>query len=86
VLAPYAAGVTERRACRVVEQHPSTQRYELARAEDDAPWRREAAREISAGRPLGYRRAHDSLREEGWEVNRKGVRRLWREDGLRVPV
>jgi putative transposase len=25
------------------------------------------------------------LREEGWEVNRKRVQRLWREEGLRVP-
>ena len=26
-----------------------------------------------------------SLRELGWEVNRKRVQRLWREEGLRVP-
>ena len=26
------------------------------------------------------------LREEGWGVNRKRVQRLWREEGLRVPV
>ena len=26
------------------------------------------------------------LRGEGWEVNRKRVQRLWREEGLRVPV
>lgn len=32
----------------------------------------------------GYRRAHHHLRELGWEVNRKRVQRLWREEGLRV--
>jgi transposase len=46
-----------------------------------------ALREISRERPRwGYRRAHATLRGEGWEVNRKRVQRLWREEGLRVPV
>ena len=79
-------GVSERWACRVVGQHRSTQRYEPTRAEDDAVLRARL-REISAERPRwGYRRAHHRLREEGWEVNRKRVQRLWREEGLRVPV
>ena len=44
-------------------------------------------RKISVERPRwGYRRAHHRLREEGWSVNRKRVQRLWREEGLRVPV
>ena len=34
----------------------------------------------------GYRRAWATLREEGWGVNRKRVQRLWREEGLRVPL
>ena len=33
----------------------------------------------------GYRRAHQLLLEEGWEINRKRTQRLWREEGLRVP-
>ena len=42
---------------------------------------------FSKDRPRwGYRRAHHHLRELGWEVNRKRVQRLWREEGLRVPV
>ena len=78
-------GVSERWACRVVGQHRSTQRYEPTRVEDDAALRARL-REISAERPRwGYRRAHHRLRQEGWEVNRKRVQRLWREEGLRVP-
>ncbi len=43
-------------------------------------------RKFSKERPRwGYRRAHHRLREQGWEVNRKRVQRLWREEGLRVP-
>ena len=77
--------VSERWACRVVGQHRSTQRREPERAEDDAALRAELRR-FSKDRPRwGYRRAHHHLRELGWEVNRKRVQRLWREEGLRVP-
>jgi len=79
-------GVSERWACRVVGQQRSTQRYEPVRAEDDVALR-QRLREFSAERPRwGYRRAHHRLQEEGWAVNRKRVQRLWREEGLRVPV
>jgi putative transposase len=79
-------GVSERWACRVVGQHRSTQRHAPVRAADDAALRLEL-RKFSVDRPRwGYRRAHHHLRELGWEVNRKRVQRLWREEGLRVPV
>jgi putative transposase len=79
-------GVSERWACRVAGQHRSTQRHELVRAEDDTALRAEL-RQFSVDRPRwGYRRAHHHLREQGWAVNRKRVQRLWREEGLRVPV
>jgi putative transposase len=79
-------GLSERRACRYVGQHRSTQRREPMRAGDDAALRAQLRR-ISAQRPRwGYRRAHYRLRQEGWSVNRKRVQRLWREEGLRVPV
>jgi len=78
-------GVSERWACRVTGQHRSTERYEPQRAGDDAALRARL-REVSVQRPRwGYRRAHALLVEEGWEVNRKRVQRLWREEGLRVP-
>jgi putative transposase len=78
-------GVSERWACRVVGQHRSTQRHEPKRAEDDAALRAQLRR-FSKDRPRwGYRRAHHHLREQGWEINRKRVQRLWREEGLRVP-
>ena len=78
-------GVSERWACRVVGQHRSAQRYEPTRAADDAALR-QRLRELSAQRPRwGYRRAHHQLRQEGLEVNRKRVQRLWREEGLWLP-
>jgi putative transposase len=54
-------------------------------ANDDQALRAELRR-ISRRRPRwGYRRAHQLLLEEGWELNRKRTQRLWREEGLRVP-
>jgi putative transposase len=79
-------GVSERRACRYVGQHRSTQRHEPVGARDDDGALRVLLRKVSGERPRwGYRRAHAWLLEEGWEVNRKRVQRLWREEGLRVP-
>jgi putative transposase len=79
-------GVSERRACQITGQHRSTQRREPCLAEDDGALRAQL-RQISRKRPRwGYRRAHATLRQQGWAVNRKRVQRLWREEGLRVPV
>lgn len=79
-------GLSERRACEIVGQHRSTQRREACVAQDDAALR-SRLRRFSKDRPRwGYRRAHAALREEGWSVNRKRVQRMWREEGLRVPV
>jgi putative transposase len=79
-------GLSERRACRIAGQNRSTQRHQPQLAPDDAALRARL-REISAEKPRwGYRRAHARLLEEGWEVNKKRVQRLWREEGLRVPA
>jgi len=78
-------GVSERWACRVTGQHRSTQRREPTPAADDEALRGEL-RAFSASRPRwGYRQAHTHLRQQGWEINRKRVQRVWREEGLRVP-
>ncbi len=54
-------------------------------AEDDAALRARL-REISRQRPRwGYRRAHALLLGDGWELNIKRTRRVWREEGLRAP-
>jgi len=79
-------GLSQRRACQIAGQHRSTQRREPCVAADDGALRGRL-RELSRERPRwGYRRAHATLLHEGWSVNRKRVQRLWREEGLRVPV
>ncbi|MGH2968382.1 MAG: IS3 family transposase [Solirubrobacteraceae bacterium] len=78
--------VSERWACRVLGQHRSTQRHAPpAPAADDGELR-VLLRELAARKPRwGYRRAHAHLRENGRQINRKRVQRVWREEGLRVP-
>lgn len=79
-------GLSERRACRFAGQNRSTQRHRPRVADDDQALRRRL-RKISEDRPRwGYRRAHGHLVTEGFSLNRKRVQRIWREEGLRVPV
>ena len=78
-------GLSERRACRMVGQHRSTQRRRPRRGRGDEVLRAEL-RGFSETHPRwGYRRAWATLRGRGWSVNRKRIQRLWREEGLRVP-
>ncbi len=79
-------GFSERRACRITGQHRSTQRHEPRPAKDDGALRAELRGIAARKKRWGYRRAHAYLRETGWQVNRKRVQRLWREEGLRVPA
>ena len=77
--------VSERRACQVVGQHRSTQRYEPQPAELELRLVKRM-NELAATHPrYGYRRVWALLRSEGFHVNRKRVERLWRLEGLRVP-
>ncbi|WP_157374255.1 IS3 family transposase [Salipiger sp. CCB-MM3] len=78
-------GISERRACRVLGQHRSTQRKPPQGREDEA---RLTADVIDLAREYGrygYRRVAVLLRRAGWQVNHKRVARIWRREGLKVP-
>lgn len=80
-------GVSQRRACRVAGQHRSTQRKPppAPRPADERLARR--LREIAGEHPRwGWKTAHQILLREGWTINHKRTRRIWREEGLRRPV
>ena len=79
-------GVSERRACRVLGQHRTTQRR-VARGRKDED--RLVADMIELARQYGrygYRRIAALLRQAGWQVNDKRIERLWRQEGLKVPA
>ncbi|HAO35056.1 MAG TPA: hypothetical protein DCQ40_02695, partial [Hyphomonas sp.] len=79
-------GATERRACRVIGQHRSTQRKpRVVRQDEDVLTAAIIALAERFGR-YGYRRITALLRRDGWHVNEKRVYRIWRREGLKVPM
>jgi transposase InsO family protein len=78
-------GLSERRACEVVEQPRSTQRYEREVREDEDRLRKAIHAKARERPRYGSRRVTTFLREDGWRVNHKRVERIWREEGLKVP-
>lgn len=79
-------GVSERRACRVVGQHRSTQRRPKAPPDDAEVRLREHLRDFARRHPrLGWRTAHTVAHREGLVTNAKRTRRLWRDEALQRP-
>ena len=75
----------ERRACRIVGQHRSTQRRPLTRTKGDDALRARLRAFSRKHKRWGYRKAWAVLKDEGFSANRKKIQRLWREEGLKVP-
>jgi putative transposase len=78
--------VSERRACRMVGQPRSSQRYVSAKAGKDVSLSQRMIALSHENPRYGYRRVWALLRREGWAVNKKRVQRLWREADLKVPA
>jgi hypothetical protein len=75
--------VSRRRAARALGLPRSSLRYApVARDREAAPARR--IEDLAGAHPrFGYRRIWALPRREGWTVNPKAVRRLWRQSGLK---
>lgn len=70
----------------MVGPHRSTQRLAAPEPTDDERELRDFLRAFAKRRPRwGWRRAAKEARRGGRQVNDKRVRRLWRDEGLRVP-
>jgi putative transposase len=80
-----ALDVSERRACQVIGQPRSTQRYNKQVPDDEELLRQRIIELASQYGRYGYRRVTALLRNEGWIVNHKRVQRIWRIEGLKVP-
>lgn len=68
--------VSQRRACRVVNQPRSTQRYASGRPAKDAKLAAELRRYALEHPRRGYRMAAAHLRRQGMKVNTKRVARI----------
>ena len=70
--------VSERTACRVLDQHRSTQRKVARKADDEAALTADIVELARRYGRYGYRRIAALLRQAGWQINRKRVERIWR--------
>ena len=77
--------VSERRACQVIKQPRSTQRYAAREPDGERVLVQRMLALVRRHPRYGYRRVWALLRAEGFRVNVKRVYRLWRKEGLKVP-
>lgn len=75
--------MSQRRACAVLGADRTMVRY-VSRRPDDAKARERIRELASQRRRFGYRRLHWLLCREGWAMNHKKFRRLYREERLQV--
>jgi len=78
--------VSERRACKVLEQARATQRRNLSPPSDEKRRTDDILALATRYGRYGYRRITALLNNvQGWKVNHKRVERIWRKEGLKVP-
>jgi hypothetical protein len=74
--------LSERRICRVLGQHRSTQRKVPRGADDEQALTEDIIALAKQYGRYGYRRVTALLCHAGWTVNHKRVERIWRREGL----
>lgn len=80
-----ALGVSERRACRILGQHRSTQRKIPCGLPDEERLTEDIIALTEEFGRYGYRMITGMLNNSGWHVNHKRVERIWRRERLKVP-
>ena len=78
--------VSERRACRAVDQPRQTQRYQKKIRDDESALISDILDLVRQFPRYGYRFICHKLRQLGWTINPKRVYRIWRQEGLKVPM
>ena len=78
-------GVSERRACTVLQQSRSTQRHLPQVRDDEGPLTQQIIELAALYGRYGTPRITALLEQKGWRVNHKRVERIWRQAGLKVP-
>ena len=77
--------VSERRACRVLDQPRQTQRYQGTIRDDEQSLICDILSLVRQFPRYGYRMIWSKLKQLGWQkLNVKRVYRIWRQEGLKV--
>ena len=69
--------MSERRACRLVNQPRGTQRYQTTGREDEDRLTEAIVELASQYGRYGYRRITALLKRDGWQVGKDRVERIW---------
>ena len=69
-------GLSQRRACRLVNQPRGTQRYQATQCEDEDALTRAVVELASQYGRYGYRRIVALLKRDGWQVGKDRVERI----------
>ena len=69
--------MSERRACRLVNQPRGTQRYQLTQREDEDALTQAIVELASQYGRYGYRRITALLKRDGWQVGKDRVERIF---------
>jgi putative transposase len=77
--------MSERQACRLVNQWRATQRYQPRHRTDEDALTEAIIQLASEYGRYGYRRITALLQAAGWQVGKDRVQRIWRREGLKVP-
>lgn len=75
-------GLSQRHACELMSLQRSSARYVRHRRSDEATTV-DLIREYAHEQPMyGYRIIAAMLKHDGYQINRKRVYRIWRQEGL----
>ena len=78
-------GLSQRRACRILSQPRTSQRYEPQPRDDEHSLVKRMFELVRERPRFGYRRIAVLLKREDWRVSATRIYRLWRREGLKVP-
>lgn len=76
---------SERRICRALGIQRSSIRYLPQPRSDEVPLRASILRLASQYGRYGYRQVTGLLRQEGWDISKSRVERIWKLERLKVP-
>lgn len=77
--------MSERRACKVIGQARTTQRYRPSTDEEKETLRERVIELATEYGRYGYRQVTSLMNNEGWKVGKDAVFTIWQEEGLQVP-
>lgn len=77
--------LSQSRACRLIQLHRKTYRYQANRKNDD-DLRKQIIKLATERKRFGYRRIHRMLIREGLNLNHKKVYRIYKEENLKIRI